>query len=321
MNETDRNILKKLVHKQLSEEAYLQLLQDERVEREMRTQWQKPVSEIDQCAADRIWKGITVAIGYTSPQNRMALVYKVTAWIASILLLLGIGAYFYQQNAAFQDPQYIYVQSSGVRSFSTVTLSDGTVVKMGPNSQLTYSKVFDGAQRDVELKGQAFFEVAKNPEQPFVVHTSTVDVTALGTAFEVFDYESEARMETILLEGKVRVQLRGSAADHQVILEPDKMFVYDRDTQRAGIKGVNADAYSGWRNGFLYFENEKLNMILPRLETWYGRTIHCPQEIADRYRFTFKVRDESLERILYLLSTSSPVRFREVNEEYELYIP
>ena len=320
MNETDHDILKELFHKQLTEEAYQQLLQDQRVEREMRSQWQKPVSEIDQRVGDRIWKGITVAIGHSSPRNRMEVVYKVTAWAASILLLIGIGAYFYQKNNVSQDPQYVYVHASGIRSLSTVTLPDGSVVKMGPNSELSYPSAFDGKQRNVELKGQAFFDVAKDPNKPFIVHTSTVDVTALGTAFEVFDYESEERMETILLEGKVSVQLKAEPTGNPIILEPDKMLVYDRKSHQARVKGVNANNYSGWRTGYLRFENEKLSMILPRLEAWYGRKIECAPEIADRYRFTFKVRDESLERIFYLLRMSSPVQFREKDDEYELFI-
>ena len=320
MDETDRNLLKKLLHKQLTEEAYQQLLQDQRVEREMRTQWQKPIPELEQRAANRMWKGITTAIRQEPYQNRIDLIYRMTAWAASILLLIGIGAYFYQQTSVSQDPQYVYVHASGILSLSAVTLPDGSVVKMGPNSQLSYPSAFNGKQRDVELKGQAFFEVAKDPDKPFIVHTSTVDVTALGTSFEVFDYESEERMETILLEGKVSVQLKGESTNNPIILDPDKMLVYDRMSHQARVKSVNANNYSGWRMGHLRFENEKLSMILPRLEAWYGRKIECAPEIADRYRFTFKVRDESLERIFYLIHMSSPIRFREKNDEYELFI-
>ncbi len=320
MNDTDHDILKKLFHKQLTEEAYQQLLQDQRVEREMRTQWQKPVPEIDQRVGDRMWEGITSAIRHRPYQNHIELIYQVTAWAASILLLIGIGAYFYQKNNVSQDPQYVYVHASGIRSLSTVTLPDGSVVKMGPNSELSYPSVFNGKQRNVELKGQAFFEVAKDPDKPFIVHTSTVDVTALGTSFEVFDYESEEHMETILLEGKVSVQLKGESTNNPIILEPDKMLVYDRKSHQARVNRVNANNYSGWRMGHLRFENEKLSMILPRLEAWYGRKIECAPEIADRYRFTFKVRDESLELIFYLLRMSSPVQFREKDDEYELFI-
>ena len=99
--------------------------------------------------------------------------------------------------------------ASGVRCIEPVSLSDGTTVRMGPNSQLIYPKSFDGKTRDVELKGQAFFDVAKDRERPFTVHTKNMDVTALGTAFEVFNYDSESKLETILLNGKVKIGLGG----------------------------------------------------------------------------------------------------------------
>ena len=101
-----------------------------------------------------------------------------------------------------KEDQYIYVMASGVRCIEPVSLSDGTTVRMGPNSQLIYPKSFDGKTRDVELKGQAFFDVAKDRERPFTVHTKNMDVTALGTAFEVFNYDSESKLETILLNGR-----------------------------------------------------------------------------------------------------------------------
>ena len=193
---------------------------------------------------------------------------------------------------------------------------------MGPNSQLIYPKSFDGKTRDVELKGQAFFDVAKDRERPFTVHTKNMDVTALGTAFEVFNYDSESKLETILLNGKVKIGLGGPNVKNrrEVILNPNEMLVFDKQANTVRVKTVNAEEYSGWRNGVLSFENERLSMILTRLEPWFGRKIKCPKEIAEKYRFTFKVRDESLERILFMLSNTSPIKYREKDNEYELYI-
>ena len=113
--------------------------------------------------------------------------------------------------------------ASGVRCIESVSLSDGTTVRMGPNSQLIYPKSFDGKTRDVELKGQAFFDVAKDWERPFTVHTKNMDVTALGTAFEVFNYDSESKLETILLNGKVKIGLGGPNVKNrrEVILNPN----------------------------------------------------------------------------------------------------
>ena len=78
---------------------------------------------------------------------------------------------------------------------------------MGPGSRLTYPASFSGKTREIRLDGQAFFDVAKNREKPFIVHTEDMSVEALGTAFELFSYNMENKMEAILLNGKIKVSV------------------------------------------------------------------------------------------------------------------
>lgn len=320
MNEDIKSILKKLMRGTLGEEERRRLSCDVRVERRMRSQWDEaeglPSSPM---LERRIWERITGLVDGKRMSRRLWM-YKITAVAASVLLLISVGTLIYQ--GAQDEERYMYVVASGIRSIEPISLPDGTSVRMGPNSQLTYPSRFTGKTREVELKGQAFFDVAKDAERPFTVHTENMGVTALGTAFEVFDHHSEKNIETILLNGRVKVDLEGPDVKNkqEVILSPNEMLVYDKQNRSMNVKRVNAETYSGWRNGILSFENEPLSMILTRLEPWFGRKVVCPDEIAEKYRFTFKVRDESLERILFMLSTTSPIRYREKDNEYELYI-
>lgn len=319
MSEDTRTILKKLMRDVLDEKDRQRLLCDPKVEERMRSQWDEAADRVNPVVGNRMWERIIARTMATNGVRKLW-VYKITAIAASILLLLGVGSVVYWSHT--KEDQYIYVMASGVRCIESVSLSDGTTVRMGPNSQLIYPKSFDGKTRDVELKGQAFFDVAKDRERPFTVHTKNMDVTALGTAFEVFNYDSESKLETILLNGKVKIGLGGPNVKNrrEVILNPNEMLVFDKQANTVRVKTVNAEEYSGWRNGVLSFENERLSMILTRLEPWFGRKIKCPKEIAEKYRFTFKVRDESLERILFMLSNTSPIKYREKDNEYELYI-
>ncbi len=319
MNEETRTILRKLMRDALDEKERQRLLCDPLVEKRMCSQWNGVEDSANPMVGDRMWKRIMARTMATNDVRKLW-VYKITAVAASILLLLGVGSVVYWSHT--KEDQYIYIVASGVRCIESLSLSDGTTVRMGPNSQLIYPGSFDGKTRDVELKGQAFFDVAKDRERPFTVHTRDMDVTALGTAFEVFNYDSESKLETILLNGRVRIGLGdpGVRNRREVILNPNEMLVFDKQANTLSVKTVNADDYSGWRNGVLSFENERLSMILTRLEPWYGRKIRCPEEIAEKYRFTFKVRDESLERILFMLSNTSPIGYREKDSEYELYI-
>lgn len=321
MNEEKKTILKKLMRDSLDERERRSLPLDPRVERHMHSQWEGEDEKecVDRPAGERVWRKIASRIG-GKDMTRQLQIYKVIAVAASVMLLMGIGSMLYREKA--QDEQYIYVVASGVRCIELVSLPDGTKVRMGANSQLTYPNRFNGKTRSVELKGQAFFDVAKDKEKPFIVHTSHMDVTALGTAFEVFNYEYENRVEAILLEGQVKVDLGPDEMTNRqaVILAPNEMLAYDKMHHTMKVKTVNASIYSGWREGVMSFENERLSMILSRLEPWFGRKIKCSKKVAEKYRFTFKVRDESLERILFMLSNTSPIRYKEVDGDYELYI-
>lgn len=323
MNEDKKSKLKNLMHDALDEQEKQLLMQEPNVEKLMHAQWEEDmdINESDLFVENRIWKKIMHQIDRRAASNQL-LIYKIIAIAASFLLLIATGSLVYFNKQ--QSEQYMYIVSSGVCSIESISLPDGTEVKLGPNSRLTYPADFKGKTRDVNLIGQAFFSVAKDKEKPFTVHTDNMDVTALGTSFEVFNYEYENRIEAILLEGKVRVGLGNNIDSKQrkeIILTPDEMLVYDKSDQTVRVKNVNAESYSGWKNlGILSFENERLSTIISRLEPWYGRKIKCPEDIAEEYRFTFKVRDESLERILFMLNNSSPVKYKEINGDYELYV-
>ena len=188
---------------------------------------------------------------------------------------------------------------------------------------MTYPAAFTGKTREIHLDGQAFFDIHKNPHKPFIVHTSEMEVQALGTAFEVFDYDIESKSETVLLNGKVKIGINNSKGDRaEFILSPNEKMVYDQQADSAYVLTVDADKYTSWRKQkIVSFENEKLSMIIPRLEQWYGRKIMCQQDLADKYRFTFKVRDESLERILFMMGESSPLKYQKTsNGNYVLVL-
>ena len=145
----------------------------------------------------------------------------------------------------------------------------------------------------------------------------------MGTAFEVFDYDIESKSETVLLNGKVKIGINNSKGDRaEFILSPNEKMVYDQQADSAYVLTVDADKYTSWRKQkIVSFENEKLSMIIPRLEQWYGRKIMCQQDLADKYRFTFKVRDESLERILFMMGESSPLKYQKTsNGNYVLVL-
>ncbi|MFA6767222.1 MAG: FecR family protein [Parabacteroides sp.] len=311
-NEEKKHILKMLMQDALTDEEHRALLSSKEVTHVMTHQWNGVSSETtdDADAENAIWQMICRRLWNRSSSKKITF-YRIYSIAASLLLLLAMSSlvYFYSTNRKM--PQ-MYVVTSGIQNMEAVQLPDGTRVQMGAGSTLTYPAVFEGKTREVTLTGQAFFDVARNHQKPFIVHASDMSIQAVGTAFEVFSYDVEDKSEAILVNGKIKVGIKdkntGSTKEYSVT--PDTKLVYDKLSGAVTTGYVEADKYTSWRKQrVLSFENEQLSMIIPRLEQWYGRKIMCQKDLSERYRFTFKVRDEALDRILYLIQVSSPLKY------------
>lgn len=320
--EDKKYILKKLMQDALTEEERIALQSSRRVTKEMERQWNNAPDAVGSDCPDEpsIWRNICREV-WSHGEGQKVVFYKIYSMVASILLVLGVAgtAYFALQDRANVP---MYVVSSGIQNMESVSLPDGTTVQMGPGSRLTYPASFSGKTREITLTGQAFFDVAKNREKPFIVHTEDMSVEALGTAFELFSYDMENKIEAILLNGKIKVSVADKKTNkmREYLVSPNEKILMDRQSGKITKQIVDADKYTAWRKQkMLSFENEKLSMIIPRLEQWYGRKVMCQKDLADKYRFTFKVRDESLDRIFYMIEASSPLQYKELeNGDYIL---
>lgn len=314
--EDKKYILKKLMQDALTEEERVALQASRRVARQMERQWDNAPDAVGTDKPDEatMWQGICESLK-GNVLGKKVVFYKVYSYVASLLILLGIAgtAYFSSRDRTLP----MYVVSSGIRNMESVSLPDGTEVQLGPGSRLTYPACFSGKTREVVLNGQAFFDVAKDPKHPFIVSTKDMHVQALGTAFELFSYEMEDKVEAILLNGKIRIGVseKESKTVKNYLVSPNEKMLLDRRSGMVSKQIVDADKYTAWRKQkILTFENEELSMIIPRLEQWYGRKILCQKDLAEKYRFTFKVRDESLEKILKLIQLSSPLKSQEIED-------
>lgn len=163
-----------------------------------------------------------------------------------------------------QEPEYnkFIIPRGGE---NTVVLSDGSVVRLNSDSKLTYPVQFIGKQRIVMLEGEAFFEVTKDPEHPFIVRTHYGDVQVLGTAFNVNAYNDNEACYTTLVRGKVGIS---SLMNKYQELEPGEQAVVWTD--RIEKREVNVEDYVGWINGIFSFHSETLYNIMSKLERWYN---------------------------------------------------
>lgn len=315
MDVEQKNKIKKLFDGTLKLEERMELNSNKLVDKALRQQWEEMEAEsADSLKEERILNGILRKVHgkRTIPLMNSFYRYGMAAMIAVCMVL---SVLLFQENSR---QEVIYVMNTGYQSMDSVRLADGTKVMLSVGSKLTYPKEFSGLTREVELSGQAFFDVAPDKEHRFVVKTQKMDVTALGTSFEVFSYDNDNQVETILLEGKVKVEMTDddSKTGKAYVLNPNEKLTYNKK-EGVSLTTLDADAYSSWRLGKrMSFKNETLEMILNRLEKWYGEKIECDPLIARYYRFTFAVHSESLELILNYISHSAPLDYRLVGNEH-----
>lgn len=186
-----------------------------------------------------------------------------------------------------------------------LTLPDGTNVWMNAASTLRYPTAFTGADRTVELTGEAYFEVAKMPEKPFHVKVRDMDVQVLGTHFNVMAYTEETSVQTTLLEGAVKVHAAGA----QTALRPGQQLRMDQTGRLSLINNVDLDEIVAWKDGYFQFNHEKLPGVMRQIARWYDVDIAWEGNIPDR-EFGGKIsRSSSIEEVLKILELSK-IHFR-----------
>lgn len=190
---------------------------------------------------------------------------------------------------------------------SSVTLPDGSRVMINSASTISYTSDYNVKERNVFLSGEAYFDVASNADIPFVVHADKVSVTALGTEFNVKAYAEDPYVVTTLVEGSVRTEagtqyeLLTRAQEASYNKEADVLLAYEvKDISRA----------VPWIRNELLFENESLADIAVTLERMYNVTIVFEDEAAKGYSYTGLIRNNSLQNVLELISSTSPVGYK-----------
>ncbi|MBO9154005.1 FecR family protein [Chitinophaga sp. GCM10012297] len=181
-----------------------------------------------------------------------------------------------------------------------ITLPDGSKVWLNAASTLRFPNAFAGGEREVQLTGEAYFEVAKNPAMPFKVKVNDMAVQVLGTHFNVMAYPDEPGIRTTLLEGAVKVQHGESA----VQLEPGQQANLSLSGKMTTKNDVDVEEVVAWKNGYFHFNRESLQGVMRQIGRWYDAEIAYEGEIAPR-QFGGKIeRSSSVTEVMKILELS-----------------
>ena len=230
---------------------------------------------------------------------------RIAGIAASLVILLLAGIYFFNRPDPVDHrdpPAKTIVKTTSLGQKKTIGLPDGTIIKLNAGSKLTYSQPFSENQRSVNLEGEAFFEVAKETERPFVIQSGKLKTKVLGTSFNVRSYKDEKTISVSVLTGKVEIENEDGKSD---ILFPEDMGVYNKDDK--GITKINFDSKSvfGWKDGFLVFKDLEIRAIFSLLEKWYGVKIIVDKDMKITGKYTGEYQNASLERVLDGISYTS----------------
>jgi ferric-dicitrate binding protein FerR (iron transport regulator) len=222
-----------------------------------------------------------------------------------------------------------------------VVLPDGTMVWLNAGSRITYDKNYGGVLREVSLTGEAFFDVARNPEKPFLIHTARIDIKVLGTRFNVRSYPTDKTTEATLIRGSIEVSIKDRPSE-KIILKPNEKLVVANDDStlhrnRAGHNGGNTDESlvnirkptyepvtgavieTSWVDNKLIFQDQDFGELAASMERWYGVEIHFANAGLKEWHFTGSFQHETIQQALDALKLTADFYYKIDGDRVTIY--
>lgn len=266
------------------------------------------VSQLSSHPADRS-EGIRNFKTFTSQLKRNAqrkLFINIVKYAAIALILVAstIWATLYLSDTVTEPIMNTLYVPAGQRA--QIMLQDGTEVWLNAQSTLKYPSHFSKKNRTVEITGEAFFDVAQEKKRPFIVSTQHIDMEVLGTQFNVYSYPGADYIQTDLVEGSVKVYQRDDKK-RGIILKPDEQVVI-RGNHMTVSNTYNPE-HLLWKNGIYAFNNERLIVIIEKLQLYYDVKIvvEDPEIFNVRYTGKFRQRD-GIDEILRIIQKIQPFK-------------
>lgn len=267
---------------------------------------------------------------------------------ASLFAILFLGWTLYHQRSQAAKPIHIsqkevVLAKAGART--KLVLPDGTQVWLNSSSKLKYSNEFNKEEhREVNLEGEAYFDVAKDKQRPFVVHTSSLDIKVLGTAFTIKSYPQDETIETTLLQGAIEISRKDNPNTTRVILKPNEKLVFNKQTETTAhnpnrkisiqtaatppdiaINTIPRDipdsnkVETAWMYNRLVFKGDNFRQLTEKMERWYNVKITIKDTTLYNCHFGGAFANETLEEAFKALQLTTAFTYKIKGNEIELY--
>ena len=248
---------------------------------------------------DKLWKVIRRDM-YSARGTHSSTFRWVASSIAAAVVLISVTLFFLPLRSEGDD---LLVSVEAYSGKTRTVLPDGSSVWLKDGAVLDYDMaVFGDKERKVSLKGEAFFDVSKDPSKPFMVQTGGLTISVTGTSFNIGNHSGIA---VSLYEGSVVLSCTGG---QKLSLSPGDKAVYEETSGLLYLKEEDISADDCWIQDELSFKDRSLYEICQSLSVWYGVRIELAPDLETKYSYTFTVRKESLDTILDNICKVNPLR-------------
>ena len=249
------------------------------------------------------------------PEKRFSFI-PYLRYVAIVAVILSIGWGGFRLIRSNQEKVLTYTEVHVKNGeHKRIILPDGTSVTLNAGSYLRYPREFITDIRRIEMNGEAFFEVTRDEEKPFLIHTKDADVKVLGTSFNVKAFDMDEQLTVSVQTGKVQVDL----PEAMMRLLPDEQFVMDKTKGEFQKRNEDARLSTVWIKGGLYFNRTPIRTVVNELVRMYNRTIEfAPGAEYDDYIYG-EHDNKSLEAVLKSIQYSTDIKYRIENDKIVLY--
>ncbi len=310
MSEKERKKLLSIFHEgehefDLKKELYQQLesLPDEA--------WEKGK---DEQGFERFWKKVQTPGTSVTRNKKIPLNYWFAA--AAILVVgLLIGNLIQQKGFETVSAPVYYTSKAPKGSIAEMILPDGTVIFLNSGSEIKYASDMQAKSREVYLTGEAWFDVQKLKDVPFLVHTDHYDVRVLGTEFNVKAYSEDSEVVTTLEKGSIQIQsTKNLKLKQDVQLVPGEQLVYHKANKTIQVAQVKPGLFSSWKDNKLIFINMNLGELITLLERKYGVNITVRDQQLLNHHYDGTIKNETIIEVLEILQATLPITYS-INEQ------
>lgn len=210
-------------------------------------------------------------------------------------------------SAGNEQPSYNTISTPLSGQYQLV-LADGSKVWLNAGSSIRFPIAFSQTERSVAIKGEVYFEIAKDKKRPFKVQSGTQRLEVLGTHFNVNAYDDEAEIKTTLLEGSLRVI--GGVRGHTTILKPGQQARLSGSTGQMDVVKVDIEEAVSWKNGYFIFDNEEIHSVMRKISRWYGvEVVYANAQISENFGGTIS-KFENVSQVLKILEATGTIHFK-----------